>query len=337
MRIVVDAMGGDHAPFAAVQGAMDAVREQSGFTVILIGNQAELAPLLSHLSYPKDRIEILHTTERITNEDKPVKAAKEKKDSSMVVGAKMIKAGDGDVFLSAGNTGALMAVSLFNLGRIKGIDRPALSFFFPAKKGPVLVIDVGANTVCKPENYLQFGIMGSIYMQEMFRLDSPKVGLINVGTEDQKGNETLKQAFALLSDAKINFSGNVESRDIPYNVADVVVCDGFVGNVILKLSEGIAEFFVKSLKNIYQSNILTKISYLIVKKSFESFKKTIDYKEYGGVPLLGINGKVMKAHGSSNAKAFKNAILTAVRYGNSEVNQYIKKEFENMGGKKDGE
>lgn len=336
MKIIVDAMGGDNAPEANVFGCVDAVNQVNGFEVILVGKEEEIHRLLSKSDYPKDRIKVVNALEVITNDDKPTKAAKEKKGSSMVVGVRMLKNKEGDVFVSAGNTGALMTVSLLNLGRIKGIDRPALSFFFPAKKGPVMVIDVGANTICKPENFLQFGIMGSIYMRELFGLMKPRVGLVNVGTEDQKGNDTIKHAFNLLNNSKINFMGNIESREIPNNGADVVVCDGFVGNVILKLSEGIAEFFISSLKSIFKANIVTKFAFVIVKKSFKKFFKSIDYREYGSTPLLGINGKVMKAHGSSDKKAIKHSIISAYRFGKSNVIDMIEEEFMNLGGHANG-
>lgn len=337
MRIVVDAMGGDNAPDAIVNGCLNAINEVEGFNIDLVGREEDIRNILAQRTYNSARIRVVNAPEVILNEDVPTKAAKEKKNSSMVVGVQILKRKEGDVFLSAGNTGALMAVSLLNLGRIKGVDRPALSFFFPAKSGPVLIIDVGANTVCKPENFLQFGIMGSIYMSELFGMKNPRVGLINVGTENQKGNDNIKQAFSLLSCSTINFTGNIEGRDIPAGLVDVVVCDGFVGNVVLKFSEGIADFFIQSLKEIYKSNILTKLSFMFVKSRFKKFFKTIDYKEFGGVPLLGINGKVMKAHGSSNEKAIKNAVIKAFEFGKSNVVALMEAEFRSIGGIQRGE
>jgi phosphate acyltransferase len=337
VRIVVDAMGGDNAPYAIVNGCVNAVNEQNGFDITLVGKEEEITKILAKREYDKNRITIINALEVISSEDVPTKAVKEKKNSSMVVGVQILKRKEGDVFLSAGNTGALMAVSLLNLGRIRGVDRPALSFFFPAKTGPVLIIDVGVNLVCKPENYLQFGIMGSIYMSELFGIDKPRVAIINVGAEEQKGSETIKQAYSLLNSSKLNFTGNIEGREIPGGFADVVVCDGFLGNVLLKFSEGVADFFTQSLKSIYVSSILTKLSFVFVKKRFKKFYKSIDYKEYGGTPLLGINGKVIKAHGSSNEKAIKNAVIYAFSFGKSNVVGMIEEQFKNMGVEEHGE
>jgi phosphate acyltransferase len=329
LKILLDAMGGDHAPASTVLGCIDALNQKAGFEVVLIGKKELILKHLKGENYPQERLHIVDASEVIENDDVPTKAFKEKKDSSMVKGVGLLKKGEGDVFLSAGNTGALMTTSLLTLGRIKGVDRPALSFYFPGKKGPVLIIDVGANTVCKPENYLQFGVMGSIYMKEVLGIESPKVGLINVGTEHHKGNDVIKVAHSLLEKANINFVGNIEGRDIPDCVVDVVVCDGFVGNVILKFSEGVAGFFVDSLKNIYGSNLLTKLSFLVIKKKFKKFFNQIDYKEHGGVPLLGIAGKVMKAHGSSDRKAIKSAVLKGTEFARSRAKELIEEEFRN--------
>jgi glycerol-3-phosphate acyltransferase PlsX len=329
LKILLDAMGGDHAPESTVLGCIDALNQKSGFEVVLIGKEELIIKYLKGQDYPQERLHIVNASQVIENDDVPTKAYKEKKDSSMVKGVEMLKEGEGDVFLSAGNTGALMTTSLFTLGRIKGVDRPALSFYFPGKKGPVLIIDVGANTVCKPENYMQFGVMGSIYMREVLGIENPRVGLINVGTENQKGNEVIKVAYSLLEKSNINFTGNIEGRDIPESVVDVVVCDGFVGNVILKFSEGVAGFFVDSLKNIYKSNFLTKLSFLVIKKKFKKFFNQIDYKEHGGVPLLGIAGKVMKAHGSSDRKAIKSAVLKGTEFARSKAEEVIEEEFKN--------
>lgn len=328
MKIIVDAMGGDKAPHAVVSGCVEAVLEKTGFTVILVGQKEKIEILLKNYTYPNERIQIEDARQIIESDDIPTKAFKEKQDSSMVKGIMLIKQKAGDVFLSAGNTGALMTCSLLTLGRIRGIDRPALSFYFPGKKGPVLIMDAGANTVCKPENLMQFGVMGSIYMREVLGIEKPRVGLLNVGTENQKGNENIKQAYQLLEESGTHFIGNVEGRDIPDSTADVIVCDGFVGNILLKFSEGVASFFVDSLKKIYGMNFLTKISFLAIRKPFKAFFKKIDYKEHGGVPLLGISGKVMKAHGSSDNRAIKNAVLKAVQFANSDSVEFIGKAFQ---------
>lgn len=332
LNILIDAMGGDNAPEATVIGAVNAVNELNGFNIILFGVRKRIDEILEKQKYDDSRIKVIHTEEIITNDESPTKAIRQKKDSSMSVGFDMLKVGSGDVLISAGSTGALMAGGLLKLGRIKGIDRPALPFYFPGEKGPILVLDAGANTVCKPINYLQFGIMGAIYMKDVFSIENPEVGLINVGSEDGKGNETIKQAYSLLEDSHVNFVGNIEGRDIPEGKVDVAVCDGFVGNVLLKFAEGIASYFFKNLKELYTKNVFTKLSGLSLKGGLRNFKKKVDYTEYGGVPLLGIKGKVIKCHGSSNEKAIKNAVLMAVRFAKSNVIEDISDEMIKMEG-----
>lgn len=323
MNIVVDAMGGDHAPEAPVLGSMAALNEGEGFSVTLVGDEKKISEILLRNSYRDNRIKIIHATEVVTNDDSPTKVFKQKKNSSMVMGFNMLKNHSADMLISAGSTGALMACGLFMLGRIQGIDRPALPFYFPTDNGPTLVLDAGANTLCKPINYLQFGIMGSIYMKDVFGIKEPKVGLINVGSEESKGNENIKNAYSLLSNSLNGFIGNIEGRDIPEGKVNVAVCDGFVGNVLLKFAEGIAKFFFDNLKKVYSKNTLTSISGLIIRKELRKLKKKVDYTEYGGVPLLGIQGKVVKCHGSSNEKAFKNAILRSIPYAKSKVIEEI--------------
>ncbi|AUS96454.1 phosphate--acyl-ACP acyltransferase [Clostridium thermosuccinogenes] len=330
VKILVDAMGGDNAPEAAVKGCIDAINEKDGFEIILIGDEAKIKSILESNKFSSDRLKIQHAQEVITMEDTPTRAIRTKKDSSMVVGFNMLKEKSGDVFLSAGNTGALMAGSLFILGRIKGVDRPALATILPTKKNGVLLIDSGANPLCKPINFVQFAIMGYIYMRDVFGIKNPRVGLINVGSEDKKGNETIKQAHELLSKSNINFSGNIEGKDIPEGKVDVAVCDGFVGNIILKYTEGIGSFLFGEIKNIFGKNIISKLSALIVKNGLKAFKKKLDPSEYGGAPLLGVNGKVMKAHGNSNAKAFKNAVFKAYSFARSTIVEQIEEDFTNM-------
>lgn len=330
MVILVDAMGGDHAPDEITKGCIDAINEMDGFEILLIGNRDKIEKILKERNFNSQRLKIIHAEQIITMEDQPTKAIKTKKDSSMVVGFNLLKEKAGEVFVSAGNTGALMAGAMFILGRISGVDRPALAPIIPTKTGGTLLVDAGANAVCKPINYVQFGIMGSIYMKDVFNIENPKVGLINVGTEEKKGNETIKQAYALLSKSPINFIGNIEGKELPEGKVNVAVCDGFVGNILLKFMEGIGSFFVGELKAVYSKNIISKISGLAVKKGLSLFKKKIDPSEYGGVPLLGVNGKVVKAHGSSNAKAIKNAIFKAYNFAKSPIIDKIREEFENM-------
>jgi len=310
MRIVVDAMGGDNAPKETVKGSVMAVNEY-GVDLILTGDSKAVEEELQKYQYDKSKIRVIHTTEIITTNEPPVAAIKKKKDSSMVVGMKLVKDGEADAFISAGSTGALLAGSLFIIGRIKGIDRPAIAPIIPGKNGIFMIIDAGANADCKPKNLLQFATMGSIYFKHVLKIENPKVGLVNIGAEEEKGNELTKAAYKLLKEADINFYGNIEPRDIPNGDVQVVVCDGFVGNTILKLYEGMAMTLFEILKEELMSNTFSKIGALLLKPVFRNFKKKFDYTEHGGAALLGVNGAVIKAHGSSNAKAIKNAVKQA--------------------------
>lgn len=329
MLILVDAMGGDHAPEAVVNGCIDALKEMEGYDVALIGDSEKIKGILSERKFESPRLNIIHAQDVITMEDS-ANAFRTKKESSMVIGLNLLKEKKGDVFVSAGNTKVLMTGATLILRRIKGVDRPALAPVMPTKKGGICLIDGGANTTCKPINYLQFAIMGSIFMKEVFGVNNPKIGLVNNGTEVNKGTETVKQAHELLSNSGINFFGNVEGRDITDGTVDVAVCDGFVGNILLKFFEGAGSFFKESLKGIFGKNIISKLAAFLVMDDLKKFNKKIDYTEYGGVPLLGVNGKVMKAHGSSNAKAVKNAVFKAYSYGKSTVVEQISEQFKNM-------
>lgn len=306
MRIAVDAMGGDHAPKAIVEGVVQAVEKWSDLEVILVGDQQAVR---SHLSSPHNRIRIHHTTEVIATDEEPVKAVRSKKDSSMVVAAKLVKEGEADALISAGNTGALMTAGLLIVGRLKGIDRPALSPILPtAGENGVIVLDVGANVDAKPHHLYQYAIMGSLYAEKVMGIKRPRVGLLNIGTEEKKGNELTKETYPLLSDAPIHFIGNVEPRDIPFGVCDVAVCDGFTGNVLLKTMEGTAQVVFKMIKEAFMSSLKNKIAAAMLKGSLMGLKDRMDYKEYGGSPLLGLKGACFKAHGSSDARAILNAI-----------------------------
>ncbi|GAE89214.1 phosphate acyltransferase PlsX [Acetivibrio straminisolvens] len=330
MIILVDAMGGDNAPDAIVNGCLDAVSEAEGFEVLLIGDEERIREILNKRSYDTSRVKIHHASEVITVEDTPTKAIKTKKDSSMVVGFKLLKEKKGDIFLSCGNSGALMAGALFILGRIKGVDRPAIAAIVPTKSGKGLIIDAGLNTVCKPVNYQQFGIMGSIYMKEMLGVDNPKVGLLNIGAEVGKGNETLKNAYSLLSESSINFVGNIEGNDVALGTVDVVVCDGFAGNVLLKFYEGAGSYFFSLIKGILLKNFKTKMAALLLKKDMKVIKMIMDADENGGAPILGVDGLVLKSHGSSNAKTIKNVVIKASKFAGTKVLEKIRQEFVNM-------
>lgn len=310
MKIGFDAMGGDLAPVENVKGAVESLEMISG-DVVLYGDEILIKNELSKYKYDTARIEIVHTTEVIENDDKPVKAIKSKSDSSMVVGLKALRKGEVDAFVSAGNTGALLAGGLFKVGRIKGIDRPAICTIYPTMEGASVLVDAGANAECKPRNLIEFAYMGSMYAEKILGIENPKVALVNIGAEETKGTPLYIETHQLLKQTELNFVGNVEGRDVPSGKVDVIVADGFTGNIILKLTEGVALSLVKGLKREIMKNTIGKIGGLLLKKNLGDFKKMLDYTEYGGAPLLGINGLVVKAHGSSNAKAFKNAIKYA--------------------------
>ncbi len=331
INIIVDAMGGDNAPDAIIDGCIEAINMKEGFNITLVGKSEVIDNNLSKKEFNRDRISIVNTTEVITGEDTPTKAIRSKKDSSMVVGMKLLKENKGDAFISAGNTGAIMTGALLIVGRIKGIDRPSLPALVPSKKDMVLIIDAGMNTVCRPINYLQFGIMGSIYMKLIYKKENPKVGLLNVGSEDAKGNDAIKQAFSILSSSKVNFVGNTEGNNIPGGDVDVAVCDGYVGNVALKLYEGAGSLFLGELKKIFTSNFFTKLCYLTLKPFFKNFKSKFDPDELAGAPVLGVNGLVIKSHGSSKAKTIRYAILNrAIPLIENGVVNEIKEQFKNM-------
>ncbi len=330
MKVVIDAMGGDHAPFVTVQGAVEAVKSYD-VNIILTGNQPMIESELAKYEYPKEKIEIVHCSERITNEDKPVISIRKKKDSSMVVALKLVKEKKADAIISAGNSGALLAGGLLVLGRIKGIDRPALAPVYPTTKGVSVLIDAGANADCKPRNFLEFGMMGSIYAEKVLGIKKPRVCTVNIGIEEEKGSDLVKAAHALCKEGPFNFQGNVEARDIPSGYADVIVCDGFTGNVILKLTEGLASSIFSMLKEEFFKNTFRKIGALILKSSLKDFKKKIDYAEYGGAPLLGVKGVLIKAHGSSDGKAIKNAVRQSIKFINNNVIEDIASEITSLG------
>ncbi len=318
MKIIVDGMGGDNSPIEIVKGSVDAVLEYD-INIIIVGNEEIIRAELWKYTYPKEKIEILNSESVITNDDDPALAIRRKKDSSMVVGLKALSDGLGDGFVSAGNTGALLAGGLFIIKRIQGVDRAALATAYPTIKGLSLLVDGGANVDCKPEYLNQFGIMGSIYMEHVMGIEKPKVGLVNIGTEEGKGNALTKEAYDLLKNSKINFIGNVEGRDLPTGIVDVIICDGFVGNIVLKLTEGMAISIFDHLKEIFLKNTGTKIGALLLKPGLKELKGKMDYREYGGAPLLGTKKPVVKAHGSSDAYAIKNAIKQLMNFIEKDV------------------
>ncbi len=319
MRIVLDGMGGDNAPLEIVKGAVEASKLIED-EIIIVGLEEDINAELAKYSYDEDKISVVHASEIIENEDAPVRAVRTKKDSSMVVGINMVKNGEGDLFISAGNTGALMAGSLFNLGRIQGIDRPALGSVYPILGDKAcLLVDAGANSECKPDNLLEFAMMGSIYMEKVIGRPSPKVGLVNLGVEENKGSTLTKAAFELLDKSHMNFIGNVEAREVPMGACDVIVCDGFVGNVILKLTEGLAINIMNLLKEKFTDGTKAKLGAMLLMDKIKGLKSEFDYTEYGGAPILGVKGPVVKMHGSSNANAVKNTILKGIPYAKENV------------------
>ncbi|MFJ5761795.1 phosphate acyltransferase PlsX [Neobacillus sp. NPDC093182] len=325
MKIAIDAMGGDHAPKEIVIGAMKAVEAFSDIHITLVGDETKIKEYLTN----QERITILHTSEVILGTDEPVRAVRRKKTASMVLAAQQVADGNADACISAGNTGALMAAGLFVVGRIEGIDRPALTPTLPTIGGEgFLLLDVGANVDAKPEHLLQYAIMGSIYSEKVRGIANPRVGLLNIGTEEKKGTDLTKQAFELLKNANINFAGNVEARDLLDGAADVVVTDGFTGNMVLKTVEGTALSMFKMLKTTLMSSLKSKLAAAVLKPEFKVLKNTLDYSEYGGAGLFGLKAPVIKAHGSSNGQAIFSAIRQTREMVEKNVVGLIKKSIE---------
>lgn len=313
MRFAVDGMGGDHAPEEVVKGCVEAVKEL-GVEITLTGPADRLAAELAKYEYDPSKIQVLGTTEVVGTEEAPVLAIRRKKDSSLRRAIELVRDGSCDGVISAGSTGALLAGGLFIIGRIQGIDRPALAPLLPGKNGRFMIIDVGANTDCKPVNLLQFAHMGKVYFESILGFVNPKVGLVNIGAEAEKGNELTKAAYELLAgDASLNFVGNVEPREAITGDVQVLVCDGFVGNTILKTFEGTVKTVLELIKAALMKTTKGKLGALLIKSSLKAMMKQYDYRETGGSAFLGLNGIVVKAHGSSDAKAFKNAVLQAAK------------------------
>ncbi len=322
MRVAVDAMGGDNAPAVEVEGAVAAVRE-FGIPVTLAGDTVRLRAELAQHDIGGLDIEIHHASEVVEMHDSASDAVRKKRDSSIRVAFELVKNGHAAAVVSAGNSGATMAAGMFILKRVKGIERPAIAQIFPTLRGKTLVLDVGGNVDCKAIHLVQFAVMGEIYAKCVMGIDNPTIGLLSNGEEESKGNDLTRETNLLLKKISMNYAGYVEGRDIFNGVVDVVVCDGFVGNVVLKLSEGLCEVVGKMLKEEISRSFITKLGYLFARPAFENFKKKVDYTEYGGAPLLGIDGVGMICHGGSNAKAIKNAIRFAHEYAKQGVNKRV--------------
>ena len=338
MKILLDAMGGDNAPEATIKGAVRAINQIEA-EVILVGNENIIREKVKgyygkELEEISDRLKIKHTTETIEMEDIPTHAIKHKKDSSMVVGFKMLKEGEGDVFISAGNSGALLTGATLLVGRIKGIDRPALAGILPAYHSQLLLIDSGANTNCKPINLLQFAQMSSIYLRNTFGIEKPAIGLLNIGTEETKGNDLTKESYKLLKEKSpelgINFIGNIEGRDAFSGNVDAIVTDGFTGNIFLKAVEGVGRLVKTSLKENFLKNTLTKIAAIPSLPAINGLQKAMDYKSYGGALFLGVKKPVVKAHGSSDEILFEFTIKQAERFVKNKAVDKMIEEFENL-------
>ena len=328
MKIAVDAMGGDNAPHAVIAGAVQAAKE-FGTSIILVGIEELIqAELKKHYQAKSLPLEVQNATQVVDMLDSPATVFRRKKDSSIRVANELVKSGDAVAVISAGHTGAAMATSLFILGPLEGVERPAIATFMPTMKETCIVLDVGANVDCKPNHLLQFAIMGEVYAKYLLKNPNPRVGLLSIGEEETKGNELTKEAFKLLTETSLNFIGNVEGRDVMSGKADVVVCDGFIGNVVLKLSEAVAETIGLMIRENIGDNLIRKLGYYMMRPAFRALKRRIDYAEYGGAPLVGINGISIISHGRSSDRAIKNAVRVATELAKSEVNKHIHEDIE---------
>ena len=324
-KVALDAMGGDNAPGAIVQGAIDVVAKRQDIHIFLVGQENVIEEELNKYEYPKEQISIVNATEIIETAEPPVMAIRRKKDSSIVVAMNMVKNGKADAFVSAGSSGAILVGGQVLVGRIKGVERPPLAPLIPTQKGVSLLIDCGANVDARPSHLVQFAKMGSIYMRNVIGIENPKVAIVNIGAEEEKGNALVKETFPLLKECEdINFIGSIEAREIPYGKADVIVCEAFVGNVILKLFEGVGSALISEIKKGLMTNARSKMGALLVKPALKESLKKFDASEYGGAPLLGLNGLVVKTHGNSTAKEVANSIIQCVTFKEQNINDKIK-------------
>ena len=319
-------MGGDNAPGEIVKGAVEAIQAEKKIKVYLVGKEEQIKAELSRYTYPEEQVEVVNATEVIAMAEPPVAAIRSKKDSSIVKGLYMVREGRCDAFVSAGSTGAVLAGGQVIVGRSKGVERPPLAPLIPTEKGASLLIDCGANVDAKPSQLVQFAKMGSIYMENVMGIKNPRVGIVNIGAEEEKGNALVKETFPMLKECSdINFIGSIEARDIPAGAADVVVCEAFVGNVVLKLYEGVGATLIKKVKGGMMVNLRSKIGALLVKPALKQTLKAFDLEQYGGAPLLGLKGLVVKTHGSSKAVEIKNTILQCVTFKEQDINGKIRK------------
>lgn len=328
IKVAVDAMGGDNAPAAIVKGAVDALNERDNLFVYLTGKEESVNQELSKYTYPAERIQVIPASQVIETGEPPVHAIRSKKDSSLVVALGLVRKGEADAFVSAGSTGAVLVGGQVMVGKLKGVERAPLAPLIPTLKGSSLLIDCGANVDARPSHLVQFAKMGSIYMENVMHIETPRVALVNIGAEEEKGNALAKETYQLLKNCKdINFIGNIEARDIPEGNADIIVCEAFVGNVILKMYEGVAGALMKKVKAGMMSTLRSKIGALLVKPALKQTLKDFDISEYGGAPLLGLKGLVVKSHGSSDANEIKNSILQCIQFKEQNINEKIKEQM----------
>lgn len=325
VRVVVDAMGGDNAPYEIVKGAVEAAQSRSDIRVILTGQQDRINAELEKYTYSKEQIEVVHCEEVIETAEPPVTAIRRKKQSSLVVGMNMVKHQEADAIVSAGSSGAILVGGQMIVGRIRGVERPPLAPLIPTEKGVALLIDCGANVDARPSHLVQFAQMGSIYMENVVGIKNPRVAILNIGLEEEKGNALVKETYPLLKELEgINFIGSIEAREIPHGGADVIVCEAFSGNIVLKLYEGVAATLLSKVKEGLMSSFRSKIGALLIKPALKQTLKAFDASQYGGAPLLGCNGLVVKTHGSANANDVKNSIIQCVTFKQQGINDRIR-------------
>lgn len=325
VNVVVDAMGGDYAPYETVKGAVEAVNEKDDLIVTLVGRESVIHEELSKYEFVSDRIEVVHAVDVITNDEAPVLAIRRKKESSIVVGLNLLKAQKADAFVSAGSTGAVLVGAQLIAGRIKGVERPPLAPLIPTAKGVSLLVDCGANVDARSSHLVQFAKMGSLYMEKVIGIENPRVAIVNIGAEEEKGNMLVKETYPLLKNCNdINFIGSIEARDIPAGEADVIVCEAFVGNVILKLYEGLGATLISMIKEGLMSTTVSKVGAALAKPALKKTLKKFDVTEYGGAPMLGLNALVVKSHGNSKSIEIKNSILQCITFQEMNINNVIK-------------
>lgn len=329
MRLALDAMGGDFAPAVTVEGAVETVNETSDIDIILVGDEPSIKKELASRKYPQSRLQIRHASQIVEMGESAILALRRKKDSSIKRAVELVKNNEADAVVSAGHSGVAMATAMLMLGASKGVARPAIAAIMPTLKGIFVLLDAGANVDCNPENLFQFALMGDAYCKTMYGIPEPKIALLSIGEEDTKGNLLTKEAFKLIKDSDMKFTGNIEGKDIFLGKADVVVCDGFIGNIVLKTSEGLAETIMKMLKKEISDMATGRLGYLFMKPALRNFKKKTDYAEYGGAPLLGINGACIISHGRSSSMAIRNALKVADEFSRKKVYEIITDEITN--------